>query len=53
MANDDNKNDDKPEAETDEVHVAKPGHKDKGTIVTGALGEKLPGYIADIADGDT
>jgi hypothetical protein len=32
--------------------TAKVGHKDKGSFVTGALGEPLSGSIADISDGD-
>ncbi len=35
-----------------EPHVAKPGVKDAGEIVTGAGGELMSGLIADIADGD-
>jgi hypothetical protein len=42
-----------PEPEkTPEVHRAQPHHKDKGTIVETAFGEKMSGGVADIADGD-
>jgi hypothetical protein len=40
-----------PEAE-EEINVARPHHKDKGTVVTTAFGEKMSGGLADIADGD-
>ena len=40
-----------PAAE-EETHVARPHHKDKGTVVTTAFGEKMSGGLADIADGD-
>ena len=33
-------------------HHAHPHHKDKGTIVETAFGEKMSGGVADIADGD-
>ncbi|HXQ09737.1 MAG TPA: hypothetical protein VN805_01935 [Caulobacteraceae bacterium] len=35
-----------------EPHPAKVGHKDQGEDVTTALGERVDGEIADIADGD-
>jgi hypothetical protein len=38
--------------EQETLHPAKPHHKDKGTIVTTAFGEKMSGGIADITDGD-
>ncbi len=40
-------------AEQEVEHKARPGHKDKGTIVTTAFGEKMSGGLADIADGDS
>ncbi len=44
---------DADKAKTDEQpRVAKPGVKDRGHNVTGAGGERIPGLIADIADGD-
>ena len=46
--------DTKPEGVEDnkEEQTAQPHHKDKGTIVKTAFGERLSGGIADIADGD-
>ena len=41
-----------PAAEADDVLIARPRHKDKGTVVTTAFGEKMSGGLADIADGD-
>jgi len=41
-----------PVAEPEELPVAHPHRKDKGTIVHTALGEPMSGGIADIADGD-
>jgi hypothetical protein len=38
--------------EDDETPTAQPHHKDKGTVVKTAFGEKMSGGIADIADGD-
>jgi hypothetical protein len=37
----------------EETHVARPGQKDKGKVVTTAFGEKMSGGLADIADGDS
>ncbi len=42
----------KPSTEREDEIKARPGHKDKGTIVTTAFGEKMSGGLADIADGD-
>lgn len=39
-------------SEDDETPTAQPHHKDKGTVVKTAFGEKMSGGIADIADGD-
>jgi hypothetical protein len=60
MANQDGGKDERPAPDPDgaktkpdeESHVAKPGVKDRGHNVTGAGGERIPGLIADIADGD-
>jgi hypothetical protein len=41
-----------PAPAAEEVLVARPNHKDKGTVVTTAFGEKMSGALADIADGD-
>ena len=45
----------KPEADKDEdskVRTAHKGVKDTDEIVTGALGEPIPGAVADTTDGD-
>ena len=41
-----------PVTEDDEHKTAKPGQKDKGTVVRTAFGEPMSGGVADIADGD-
>jgi hypothetical protein len=41
-----------PKTTEEEAHKAQPHHKDKGTVVQTAFGEKMSGGIADIADGD-
>ena len=41
-----------PSTEREDEIRARPGHKDKGTVVTTAFGEKMSGGLADIADGD-
>ena len=43
-----------PESDADEPHlrVAKKGVKDTDEVVTGALGEPIPGAVADTTDGD-
>jgi hypothetical protein len=43
--------DNKP-VEDQPLHVAKKGVKDTDHIVTGALGEPIPGAVADTTDGD-
>ena len=42
-----------PATEKETEIRARPGHKDKGTVVTTAFGEKMSGGLADIADGDS
>ncbi len=42
----------KPSVDQEHELKARPGHKDKGTVVTTAFGEKMSGGLADIADGD-
>ena len=41
-----------PAVEPTEPGQARPGHKDKGTVVRTAFGEPMSGGVADIADGD-
>ena len=43
-----------PETEADDhpLRVAKKGVKDTDEVVTGALGEPIPGAVADTTDGD-
>ena len=41
-----------PETPEEEVHAAKVGAKDTGHKVSTALGERVDGRLADIADGD-
>ena len=41
-----------PAPEAPKTHPAKPGVKDEGEEVTTALGQRVDGEIADIADGD-
>jgi hypothetical protein len=41
-----------PPLDAEGLPIAKPHQKDKGHIVKTALGEPIPGEIADIADGD-
>ena len=41
-----------PAVEQEELHAARPHHKDKSKVVTTAFGEKISGGIADISDGD-
>ena len=41
-----------PPADPQDIPQAHPHHKDKGTVVKTAFGEKISGGIADIADGD-
>ena len=36
----------------DHLRVAKKGVKDTDEVVTGALGEPIPGAVADTTDGD-
>ena len=47
-------NDTKPEDDQEKQgeQAAQPHHKDKGTIVKTAFGERMSGGVADIADGD-
>ena len=45
----------KPESDKDEdskIRTAHKGVKDTDEIVTGALGEPIPGAVADTTDGD-
>jgi hypothetical protein len=43
-----------PEKDDEDPHlrVAKKGVKDTDEVVTGALGEPIPGAVADTTDGD-
>lgn len=38
--------------EDEDAPTAQHHHKDKGTVVKTAFGEKMSGGVADIADGD-